>query len=149
MKTFLYVLNNILDEKYSHIDFEFYLSRCTKNIHMGLNYSLLGPHEQNQIIFDIKELWLWRRQDTSFKFTLPQPIHTTNRKFNYIIFKKISILGKYLEHFLDVLTYIKELMKARSAMIFGLKRLNPMGKQRLDLAMAITKGCYGRIVGRS
>ena len=71
MKTFLYVLNNILDEKYSHIDLEFYLSRCTKNIHMGLNYSLLGPHEQNQIIFDIKELWLWRRQDTSFKFTLP------------------------------------------------------------------------------
>ena len=70
MKTFLYVLKNFLAEKYLHIDLEFYLSRRTKSVHMGLNYSLLQLDEHKQIIFDIKELWLRRRQDMSFNFVV-------------------------------------------------------------------------------
>ena len=77
MKTFLHVLKKFFNKKYPHIDFEFYLSRRTKNVYMGLNYNLLALHEQKQIIFDIEELWLRRRQNMSFKFVLPQLIHTT------------------------------------------------------------------------
>ena len=85
----LHVLKNFLGEKYPHINFEFYLSRRTKNVHMGLNYSLLALHKQKQIIFYIEEVWLRRRQDKSFKFMLPQLIHTTKWRFEYIIFRKI------------------------------------------------------------
>ena len=77
MKTFLHVLKKVLNEKYPQTDFEFYLSRRTKNVDMGLNYNLLALHEQKEIIFDIEKLWSRRRQDMSFKFVLPQLIHTT------------------------------------------------------------------------
>ena len=77
MKTFLHVLKKFFNKKYPHIDVEFYLSRRTKNVYMGLNYNLLALHEQKEIIFDIEKLWSRRRQDMSFKFVLPQLIHTT------------------------------------------------------------------------
>ena len=77
MKIFLHVLKKFLNEKYPHIDFEFYLPRRTKNVYMGLNYNQLALHEQKEIIFDIEKLWSRRRQDMSFKFVLPQLIHTT------------------------------------------------------------------------
>ena len=70
------------------MDFEFYLSSRTQNIHMGLNCSLLTLCEYNQVIYDIEELWLMKIQDTKFKFTLPWLIHTTKWKFDYIIFRK-------------------------------------------------------------
>ena len=90
MKTFLYVLKNFLAEKYPHIEFEFCLSRRTKNVHMGLNYSLLELHKHKLIIFDIEELWLRRRQDMSFKFVLPQLIHTVKWSFGCIIFSQLK-----------------------------------------------------------
>ena len=63
MKTFLHTLRRVLNEKYQDINFEFYLSRRTKNVHMGLNCSALTLHEHDQIISDIKEIWLLKRQD--------------------------------------------------------------------------------------
>ena len=62
-KTFLHTLRRVLNEKYQDINFEFYLSRRTKNVHMGLNCSVLTLHEHDQIISDIKEIWLLKRQD--------------------------------------------------------------------------------------
>ena len=63
MKTFLHTLRRVLNEKYQDINFEFYLSRRTKNVHMGLNCSAFTLHEHDQIISDIKEIWLLKRQD--------------------------------------------------------------------------------------
>ena len=77
------------------MDFEFYLSSRTQNIYMGLNRSLLTLCEYNQVISDIEELWLMKRQDTKFKFTLPWLIHTTKWKFDYIIFRKNTENGNY------------------------------------------------------
>ena len=57
---------------------------------MGLNYSFLELCEHKQIIFDTEELWLRKRQDMSFKFVLPQFIHTVKWKFNYIVFGHIK-----------------------------------------------------------
>ena len=88
MKTFLQILKRFLNEKYSGIRFDLYLSRRTKNFHMGLNCNILTSHEHDQIISDIEEIWLLKRQDTNFKFVMPQLIHTTKRKFDYNIFRK-------------------------------------------------------------
>ena len=85
MKTFLHVLKKFLNEKYAHIDFEFYLSCCTQNVHMGLHFSLLTLCEYDQIISDIEELWLMKRQDAKFKFILTQ------------LKMAISYLGKILK----------------------------------------------------
>ena len=69
MKTFLHILKRILNEKN--------LSRRTKNVHMGLNCSILTLREYDQNISHIEEIWLLKRQHTKFKFVIPQLIHTT------------------------------------------------------------------------
>ena len=56
MKAFLHFLKNFLNDKYPHVDFDFYLLHRAQNVHMGLNYSLLTLHEYEQIISDIEEL---------------------------------------------------------------------------------------------
>ena len=88
MKTFLHIPKRRLCEKYQDISFEFYLLRRTKNVHMGLNCSLLTLREHKQIISDIEEIWLLKRQDMKFKFVMPQLTNTTKWKFDYIIFRK-------------------------------------------------------------
>ena len=81
MKTFLHIFKRILNEKYPDIN-------CTKNVHMGLNCSILTLREHDQIISDIEEIWLLKGQDTKFKFVIPQLIHAPRWKFGYIIFRK-------------------------------------------------------------
>ena len=49
---------------------------------------ILTLHEHDQIISDIEEIWLSKRQDTKFRFLMSQLIHTTTWKFDYIIFRK-------------------------------------------------------------
>ena len=88
IKAFLNFLKKFVNDKCSHIDFDFYLSRYVQNFHMGFNYSLLTLHEYEQIISDIEELWLIKRYDRKFKFILPQLIDTVKWKFDYIIFSK-------------------------------------------------------------
>ena len=88
MKTFLRILKRFLNEKYPGIEFDSYLSHRTKYVHMGMNCSILTLHEHDQTISDIEEIWLLKRQDTKFKFVMPQLIYTTKWKFDYIIFRK-------------------------------------------------------------
>ena len=88
MKGFLHFLKKFLNDKYLHVDFDFHLSRCTRNVHMGLDYSLLTLHEYEQIISDTEELWLMKKHDMKFKLILPQLIHTVKWEFDYMIFRK-------------------------------------------------------------
>ena len=90
MKIFLHILKRFSNEKYRNINFEFYLSPHSKNVLMGRNCSILTLREHDQIISDIEEIWLLKRQDTKFKFIIPQLIHSTKQKFDYIIFRKIT-----------------------------------------------------------
>ena len=55
---------------------------------MGLNCSTLTLPEHVAIISDIGNIWIKKRQDTKIKFIMPQLIHTTKWKFDYIIFRK-------------------------------------------------------------
>ena len=87
MKTFLLILKRILSEKYSTIEFDFYLSSRLKNVHMGFNCNLLLFSEHDAVISDIENIWM-KREDTKFKVVLPCLIHTTKWKFDYIIFRR-------------------------------------------------------------
>ena len=55
---------------------------------MFISDFILTLHEHDQIISDIEEIWLSKRQDTKFRFLMSQLIHTTTWKFDYIIFRK-------------------------------------------------------------
>ena len=88
MKTFIYILERKLKEKYPNVDFKFYISRRTKYVHMGLNQNLLSIRKHRVIISDNEELWNPKRQDNKFKSIMPLLISTTKWKFDYIIFKK-------------------------------------------------------------
>ena len=71
MKAFLHFLKRFLNDKYPHMDFDFYLSCRAQNVYIDLNNSLLALHENEQIISDIVELWLMKEHGTKFKFILP------------------------------------------------------------------------------
>ena len=68
MKTLLHYLEKFLNEKYPHINSDFYLSFCAQNVDMALNYSLLTLHEYEQIISDTEELWLMKIPNMKFKY---------------------------------------------------------------------------------
>ena len=91
MKIFLHVLKRLLNEKYPNINFEFYISCRSKYVYMEMSCSILTLREHDQIICDIEEVWLLKRQD---KFVIPQLIHTTKWKFDYFTFRKILIFFK-------------------------------------------------------
>ena len=88
MKTILHILKRILMEKYPNVEFDFYLLNRSKNVHMGLNCSILILPEHVAIISDIENIWIKKRQDTNFKFIMPHLIHITKWNFDYIIFIK-------------------------------------------------------------
>ena len=97
----------------------------------SLNYSLLELSEHNQVINDIEELRLRRRQHMNVRFVLRQLIYTAKWKFDYPIFRPVKKKKKKKKEriivtilnvnpCLDVLMYLKELTIAQLAMIFGL-----------------------------
>ena len=53
MKTFLHILKRILTEKYTNVEFDFYLSSWSKNVYMGLNCNILSLSEHVGIVCDI------------------------------------------------------------------------------------------------
>ena len=87
MKTFLLILKRILIEKYPNVDFYFYLSSRSKNFHMGLNLNIVPLPEHIDIISENENIWKEKRQDTKFRFVIPQLIHTPKWKDNYIVFR--------------------------------------------------------------
>ena len=87
MKTNLLLLKRILSEKYPTIEFNFYLSPQSKNVHMGLNCNFLSFSKHDAIISDIENIWM-KSKETKFKFVLPCLIHTTKYKFDFITFRR-------------------------------------------------------------
>ena len=73
MKTFLFVLEWILKEKYPNVKFGFYLSTWSKNVHMGLDCNLLCLPEHVDIISDIENIWQ-KRKGIKFSFATPMLI---------------------------------------------------------------------------
>ena len=53
---------------------------------MALNCNTLSLPEHVNIISDIGNIWIEKRQDTEFKFVMRYLIHTTKWKYDYIVF---------------------------------------------------------------
>ena len=85
-KTFLIMLNNVLKKDYPNLEVEFYLSRRSKFVHMGLDMFLRKIQNYEQLINDIDKLWNNKKQDDKFIFCEPYLIHSTKWKFDYVIF---------------------------------------------------------------
>ena len=84
-RVFLFSLERKIRAKYPDLNIQFYISRRSKNIHMGLDRGLLSIVNNHLLIFDIYEHWLSRNWNFDVKF-LSIVIHTTKWKFDYIIF---------------------------------------------------------------
>ena len=87
MNTFLHILKKILSEKYPSIEFDFYFSTSSKNVHMERNCNILSLSEHVNIISDIESIWKEKKQDPKSKFAMPQLIHTTKWKYDNIVFR--------------------------------------------------------------
>ena len=87
-RVFINKLEKVLEYKYPHIKFDFYLSRRKRYVHMGLDKALFSYPEHVNILRDIEEFW---SQNENREFELVKPhilVKTVRWKFDYIIFKK-------------------------------------------------------------
>ena len=82
MRTFLIMLKNVLKKDYPDIKIEFYISRRSKCVHMGLDVHLNKIECCEQLIEDIEKFCLVKKQDDKFKFVNPYLIASTKWKFD-------------------------------------------------------------------
>ena len=88
MKTFLIALDKVLKKDHADLKFEFYLSRRSKFVHMGLDVPLISIENHQEIIKFIEKYWNDKKTDDKFEFTSPRLISATKFKFDYIILQK-------------------------------------------------------------
>ena len=89
MKAFLVALADRAKKDYPDYDFEFYVSRCSKFVHMGLDVPLIVLKDHWKIIEFIRKYWDESKEDDLFKPCTPRLISATKFKYDYIIFEKI------------------------------------------------------------
>ena len=88
MRTFLIALDKALKKDHADLEFEFYLSRRSKFVQMGLDVPLISIKNYQEIIKFIENYWNDKKTDDKFEFTSPRLISATKFKFDYIIFQK-------------------------------------------------------------
>ena len=84
MRYFLMCLEKEMRKRYTEIRFSFYFSKLKKNVHMGLDMSLLNYSNCFKIVSDIENIWLEKKTDDTYKFVNPKLIHTTKWKFEHV-----------------------------------------------------------------
>ena len=89
MKAFLVALREIVKKDYPDINFEFYLSRRSKFVHMGLDMPLISIVNHREILKVIENYWNDNKEDDLFKICVPRLIAATKFKYDYTIFQKI------------------------------------------------------------
>ena len=88
MKTFLIIPQNQLKKDHADVNFEFYVSRRSKFVHMDLDIPLKKIANSEEIVAFIKKFWMDKKKDDRFKFINPSLIFSAKWKFDYIIFEK-------------------------------------------------------------
>ena len=88
MKTFLIVLDNVLEKDHPDVDLAFYLSRRSKFVHMGSDVPLNKIKNIQEILLKIENLWLAKKVDDKFSYCEPYLIASTKWKYDYILFRK-------------------------------------------------------------
>ena len=77
-------LEKEMRKRYTETRFSFYFSKWKKNVHMGLDMSLLNYSNCCKMVFDIENIWLEKKTDGTYKFVNPTLIHTTKWEFDYV-----------------------------------------------------------------
>ena len=91
MKTFLVALSQCLKKDYPDIEFNFYLSRRSKFVHMGLDLPLISIKNYHKLVDFIQDYWEENNEDDTFSFCTPKHVVSTKHKFDYILFEKSFI----------------------------------------------------------
>ena len=68
MKTFLICLSNVLKKDHPDIKLEFYVSRRSKFVHMGLDVPLNNIRNYEKILREIEGLWNIKKTDDKFYY---------------------------------------------------------------------------------
>ena len=68
-RVFLTKLETFLKQRHLQIDFQFYISRRKRYIHLGLEKSL-SSHDHKKILGDIEKFWL-ANKEKNFEFINP------------------------------------------------------------------------------
>ena len=66
IKSFLIILPNVLKKDHADVKFEFYLSRRSKFVHMGLDVPLMKISKCQEILELIEKLWIEKKKDDKF-----------------------------------------------------------------------------------
>ena len=82
-------LEKHLNSLFPNLNIDFYVSRRSKYVHMGLDCALFTLKDHTSIIAEIKD-FMFDELDKRFTFCFPQLVYTVKWKYYYIIFKKIS-----------------------------------------------------------
>ena len=88
VKHFLFILEHKISLTYPDLHRQFYISKRSKNICMGLNRSLLLVTNNQEIISDIYDHFNSNHWKFKVRFVYLTVSNTTKWKFDYIIYKK-------------------------------------------------------------
>ena len=82
-------LERILNEKYPHIDVNFYCSQRKKIVHFGIETSIQQYKDYVKFIKDIELFFLRNMKNCDFELVKPpQLVNSVKWKFDYVIFRK-------------------------------------------------------------
>ena len=89
MKYYINKLERILIEKYPNIKADFYISKRTKIIHLGVEKALHKFDNYSNFLKDMKKFYIRNIQKFDYEYVEPpQLINSVKWKFDYIIFRK-------------------------------------------------------------
>ena len=81
-------LERLLNGKYPHISFKFFILRRKRCFHMGLEKALLSYPEHGEILNDIERFYNGNRNSDFELVNPPILVRTVTWKFDYILFRK-------------------------------------------------------------
>ena len=82
-------LERILNEKYPHIDVNFYCSRRKKIVHFGIERSIQQYKDYSKFIEDIELFSFRNMKNSDFELVKPpQLVNSVKWKFDYVVFRK-------------------------------------------------------------
>ena len=87
-RVFVSKLERLLNGKYPHISFKFYISRRKRYLHLGLEKALLSYPEHGEILKDIERFYNGNRNSDFELVNPPILVRTVKWKCDYICFRK-------------------------------------------------------------
>ena len=90
IKLFLTQLKNVMEQTLSTLTVDFFVLRCNRNVHMGLNRPLHAIKNFMEVLQFIENLWNEKKNgDELFIFCrYPEIMHSVKWKYDYLLFKK-------------------------------------------------------------